>query len=222
MNQIKSILQNVSEPDNKIRRFKYMPYSTKITKHVWFGIATTFIEGLKVGPQQAEVWTELIKYAHGDPECKYDLNKSICIVGGVGTGKTKTMDILNEYIKIDNIVYMRGKTQLTFNFRTVNSKEIVSNYMKDGYDGLLNYMKIGNLCIDDLGSESATANYFGTKLDVLTEIIETRYNKGLLTHFTTNLDEQEINDRYNSRVYSRIVHQCNMIVLNDNDYRIKP
>ena len=220
MEQVKSILDKVSATDNKITRFPYMPYSEKISKHVWFGIATTFIEGLKVGAQQAKIWSQLIKYVHGDSACEFDLTKGICLIGGTGSSKTKTMEIMNEYIKIDAVVYMRGKQQLTFNFRTITSKEIISSYLAYGYDGILNYMNIGNLCIDDLGSEAVTANYYGTKLDVLTEIVETRYNKGLLTHFTTNLDEEEINERYNSRVYSRIKHSCNIIEMNDCDFRI--
>jgi len=222
MESIKSLLSETQNQPSGIIRFKYMPYSMNICKHVWFGFAKKHIgdNKLTVGATQANVWTELIKYIHGDEDCGYDLNKSVCLIGKTGAGKSMTMEIINKYIEIDNVMYARDGRKMPFKFSIVTSREIVSEYQSKGYDGISKYLVIGNLCIDDLGSEPEMSNHYGAKLDVITEVIEARYSKGLMTHFTSNLNEELIKERYNDRVYSRILHQCNMIIMNDKDFRI--
>lgn len=220
MDSIASIINNIDFDSNRITRFRYMPYSEKVALSVWNDIAGKFIIKKDEGRQQLVVWNNLIKYVHGDDKSAYDLNKSICLMGQTGSGKTITLKIMSEYMKIDNVMYMRGKTRLTFNYRMVSSSEIISNFMLNGFDGIAKYLIIGNLCIDDLGAEAQTATHYGNKIDVIAEIIEARYNKGLLTHFTTNLNENLILERYDSRVHSRILHSCNMIRMSDKDFRI--
>lgn len=224
MDSIKSLINNNDHTPKGIIRFKYMPYNSVFAKHVWFGIVKQIFDikdnEFKPGEQQAKIWEQFIKYVHGDDSCVFDLTKSICICGQTGSGKSKTMDVLNQYIQIDNVHYRRDNKKIPLKFRMVSSKEIVSDYTLHGYDGIVKYLIIGNLCIDDLGDEIKEPQHFGNKLDVISEIIEIRYNKGFLTHFTTNLFEDEILDRYNSRVHSRMVHSCNMIIMNDKDFRI--
>ena len=69
-------------------------------------------------------------------------------------------------------------------------------------------------CFDDLGDEEAKNNY-GNYREVMKDVIETRYEHfidyGLLTHFTTNLDMDDIEKRYGSRARSRIMQMCNII-----------
>jgi DNA replication protein DnaC len=209
-----------------VLRHMYMPYSLKHAKLAWVEIAKSISKTpenkkFKPGDTQGKVWTELIKYIHGDKDCAYKLHKSICLLGGTGGGKTMTMKIMNKYMEYDNIHYIRNNINMSFRFNIISSREIVAEYSSNGYDGIAKYMVIGNLCIDDLGSEPDASSYYGNKLNVLSEIIETRYNKGLFTHFTSNLNEKLIKEKYDDRVYSRVIHQSNIIILNDKDYRVE-
>jgi len=219
MASLKELMDGAKFEDNSIERIEY-EYNEAKFKHVWLGLATKCIENLKIGAQQAIIWGELIKYIHGNKDCAYWLNKAICLVGATGSGKTQTIHIMNKYIETGNIYYKRAGKVMPFMFRVVTSIEIASEYALKGYDGVENYKRIGNLCIDDLGNEPETLNHYGNKLDVISDLIEHRYNKGLLTHFTTNLNEEEIKGRYNSRVHSRIMHSCNVIIMNDKDFRL--
>lgn len=214
------VILDENTQQKQLIRLKYMPYSIKVAKQTWFKIASSFIDKkIVIGEQLAIVWDNLIKYSHGDDSCKYPLEKSICLMGRTGSSKTISMKILREYLKIDDVQCIRKGLKISFNFAIHNAKDIRNSYLNHGFSGIEKYLRIGNLCIDDLGSEGEDANYYGTKLNVIAEVFETRYNRGLITHFTTNYKENIILERYGRRVLSRMEHACKFVELNDQDYR---
>jgi DNA replication protein DnaC len=221
MKTINSLITESKVEEQKVKRFQYMPYSEKIAKNVWFGIAKKLIGKIEITDNIKSIWSNLIKYVHGDESCAYDITKSLLIMGRTGSGKSKTMEILSEYIKIDNVKFSRNGKIIPFDYNIFSARDIVADYASSGYDGIAKYTIYSNICIDDLGTEGKEmANYFGTKLDVIPEVIELRYSKGLTTHFTSNLNLELIKDRYDDRVFSRISQQCNEIVMNDKDFRL--
>lgn len=98
----------------------------------------------------------------------------------------------------------------------VSTRQIVSEFMKEGYEILEKYSR-GHLshdlrspkvyCFDDLGTET-TSKYFGNDCNVMAEILLTRYDlfkeKGLITHITTNLSATEIGSQYGNCLRSRM------------------
>ena len=221
MKQIQSLIDDAKVNKKSVERIRYMPYSERIAKNVWFGIAKNIIGKIEITESIKKVWSELIKYVHADPSCIYDLTKSIILMGRTGSGKSATMEILSKYISIDEVKFMRNGKRVSFNFNTYSARDIVSDYAESGYDGIAKYEIYSNICIDDLGTESnQPVMYYGTRLKVINEIIELRYAKGLTTHFTTNMDMNLILSNYDDRVHSRISQQCNQIILNDKDFRI--
>jgi len=220
MKKIDEIIKEAKKQNRKVYRIKYQPYSFEIAKIVWYKLATGLIGDIEICEQNKLIWNELIKYVHGDESSIYDINKTICLMGRTGSGKSKTMQIMQKYIAIDDVKFVRREKVISFSYNIISARYILDQYCTNGYDGIWNFEHFSNICIDDLGSEPKEGLYFGTRLNVLNEIIERRYEKGLTTHFTTNLDELGINDNYNDRVYSRIKENCNMIVMNDKDFRI--
>jgi len=80
-----------------VKRIFYR-YDENIAKHVWMGIATKIVDeplgwSESTGENVASCWANLLKYAHGDDSCEYDLNKAIALVGPTGTAKTTSMRI---------------------------------------------------------------------------------------------------------------------------------
>ena len=72
---------------------------------------------------------------------------------------------------------------------------------------------------DDLGAENIGSHY-GTKADVMGEIIQSRYEVGARTFFTTNLNFDELRKTYDERVASRLAEMCNWVNMGINeDYR---
>jgi DNA replication protein DnaC len=213
---IKSIIAtaNIGKPQQTIRRINYKPYDMGISGNVWNQIGTYICGNYK--PKLEAL--ELIKYAHNDGV--YD-SKGLLLKGQPGTGKTTAMRILNEYMKIDDVRYLDVKNKpLSMQFKIIPSRQAVAEYQAGGNEAIEYLLSYHNLCIDDIGSEQTTANYFGTKCDVMNEIIERRYISGKLTHATTNLGYNEIAQKYGERIASRLVDMCHIVVFTGNDLRI--
>ena len=171
----------------------------------------------------------LIRYFNDDKEVEnygISLCKGIIIAGKIGSGKTDLLQVFSQYCKI------RRRSKF---FIIVSVEEITDNFSKNGQKGIDRYMKnhvVNNYsveqskpriyCIDDLGLEKKELMYFGEKEDVIGKILYERYNlfkMGILTHATTNLAPDELYQRYNNRIYSRIKEMFNWIVLEGNDRR---
>ncbi|AZI20628.1 AAA family ATPase [Chryseobacterium taklimakanense] len=143
-------------------------------------------------------------------EMGIDLRKGILLSGPIGCGKTTLMKIMR---------------QMPFNRRNysvISSREIVSEFMLNGYEVLETYSRgilrdhhrhPKNFCFDDLGAET-TSKYFGNECNVMAEILLTRYDlykdQGIITHATTNLTADELEATYGNRLRSRMREMFNL------------
>ncbi len=79
------------------------------------------------------------------------------------------------------------------------------------------------LVIDDLGKERlrrGEGEDVGWADELWFTLINRRYEDDRPTIFTTNLNDQEIIERYGMAIYSRIVEMCRPILLDEEDFRI--
>ncbi len=157
---------------------------------------------------------------------KMELNtrKGVFIVGPVGCGKTSLLSIIRSMnLNTSNLFDIRSQISI------INSKELVLEFAKEGNVCLYNYIsdlldnrphqgihlnRIGTLVIDDLGHETPY-NYYGNRTDVIEDLLVFRYNgfqkNGLKTHATSNLNSDEIKERYDLRSASRMKEMFNII-----------
>lgn len=149
-------------------------------------------------------------------EMDIDLSKGILLSGPIGCGKTTLMKIMR---------------QMPFNRRNysvISSREIVSEFMLNGYEVLETYSRgilrdhhrhPKNFCFDDLGAET-TSKYFGNECNVMAEILLTRYDlykdQGIITHATTNLTADELEATYGNRLRSRMREMFNLFGYEEN------
>jgi len=79
------------------------------------------------------------------------------------------------------------------------------------------------LCLDDLGLES-TIKHYGNETNTIAEILLNRYHlfttRGMITHATTNLNPDELENLYGNRVRSRMREMFNLISFISLDKRI--
>ena len=116
------------------------------------------------------------------------------------------------------------------------SRRIGEDYAREGYPGIDRYTynidthtsggkvsKPADLFIDDVGLERLSIKYFGTEVNIIAEILLTRYDlytdKGILTYATTNLTPRELEDAYGDRIRSRLKQMFNDVVLEGKDRR---
>jgi DNA replication protein DnaC len=142
------------------------------------------------------------------------LDKGILLFGGVGVGKTTLMQMFRQ--------------NQAFSYRLVSCREVESEFAIDG-DAAVKMFSVNTpipsvnkfhqtevgFCFDDLGTENAITKHFGNAKNVLADILLNRYDLKLdkrSTHITTNLNVDEIEKHYGTRVIDRIRENFNLIL----------
>ncbi|GGG51598.1 ATPase [Bizionia arctica] len=149
-----------------------------------------------------------------------DPNKGILLTGPVGCGKTSLMKLL------------RHLTPHRRSYKIIPCRNAVFSFNHLGYKTIEDYGNEEFYCFDDLGVEP-TGRHYGLDCNVMGEILLSRYDLSLrmqgslnsnsqqqchsepkrriLTHATTNLNAIEIEERYGTRVRSRMRTMFNLM-----------
>lgn len=127
--------------------------------------------------------------------------KGICLIGGVGNGKTMAMEIISKLFNID----LHHSIEIASFYKKYEEfpepSMIFTDRSKWGRD----------LIIDDMGAEKTIVN-FGERTEVLNDFLQQRYmdfkHKKAMTYISTNLSKQSFIERYSDRIWSRIEEMC--------------
>lgn len=143
------------------------------------------------------------------PQIKF---KNVIFSGDAGTGKTYCAKLIQHEL-----------TQKGFNVHLTTTFNLIKR-MKDylfGQDTDVpnDFLKSDLLIIDDLGAEPN----FKNNDEMLYTVINERYTDSKSIIITTNLDKNEIKDRYNNRIFGRIYDNgiSDTILFNGKDLRIE-
>jgi DNA replication protein DnaC len=161
---------------------------------------------------------ELLRYFAQLPDGNCNPAKGILLAGNVGSGKTLLFEIFFHLVRPLRPFYKTTARQVAKDY-AAEGLTALARYVrqfKQTTDGLLPV----DFFFDDLGAEDNKKHY-GNEANVMAEIIYDRYELFIRhktrTHFTTNLTPQELEDKYGTRVYSRLCHMCNFLVLGNNE-----
>lgn len=167
-----------------------------------------FGKHFKIHETDKEIVYKLCSYFIRDKEyCqkeKIDPEKGILLSGPVGCGKTSLMNLLKHLVPNRRSYEMIPCRNVTFSFNHI------------GYKAIEDYGNSSFLCFDDLGVEPP-GRYYGHDCNVMGEVLLSRYelylqtNRKLKTHVTTNLNAEELEERYGNRVRSRMREMFNLI-----------
>jgi len=172
-----------------------------------------FGKKFKIYKEDQSILYKLCNYQIRDWQaCKklnIDIHKGILLSGPVGCGKTSLMKLIR-YITPQHQSYEMIPTRnVTFAFNHIGYK-IIEQYGDNRF-----------YCFDDLGIEP-TGRYFGKDCNVMGEVILSRHELFLKykfkTHCTTNLNAQELEERYGNRVRSRMRELFNLIGFDKNSF----
>jgi len=192
--------------------------SVEDTRTLWHQAAKTILPSWQ--DLNHEVTEQLILFIARSKDFKGDLNKGILFVGGIGTGKTKYLQILSSMVgyihrykaKIYSGLQMEGCFRMKETAKERKDLETV--------------LKHRMFAFDDIGEEHEKVKVYGTDINVGIEVLTIRYNemqsRGSLTFATTNLNMKMIADRYGSRIESRCFEMFNIITVTGNDLRKTP
>ncbi len=148
------------------------------------------------------------QYAKKDPSVK----KNLLLTGSTGTGKTFLSScIAKEFLDSGNFVLYLTATKI---FNLIDD----AKFRRDGKESdesaeMLTTCDL--LIIDDLGTEYG----FGYPQSQLFDILETRTVLGKRTVISTNMDLNELNQKYSPRLVSRILGNYEIFVFQGKDLR---
>ena len=168
-----------------------------------------FGEKFKIYKKDKDILLKLCSYFIKDKEnCKkfdIDLNKGLLLTGPVGCGKTSLMKLLHFLVPHQRKYVVMPCRNIVFAF----------NHL--GYKTIEDYGESSFFCFDDMGVEPMGRHY-GKDCNVIGEILLSRYDlfleTKLKTHATTNLNAEELEERYGNRVRSRMRELFNLIAFN--------
>ena len=174
-----------------------------------------FGEKFKIYKKDKDILLKLCSYFIKDKEnCKkfdIDLDKGLLLTGPVGCGKTSLMKLLHFLVPHQRKYVVMPCRNIVFAF----------NHL--GYKTIEDYGESSFFCFDDMGVEPMGRHY-GKDCNVIGEILLSRYDlfleTKLKTHATTNLNAEELEERYGNRVRSRMRELFNLIAF-DKDVNDK-
>lgn len=235
-------IQKFKEFEEENRKLKAMRWNFDIIKTWMMKRAEGLFKGKFTLDDDNEDLFDLLCYYFIEDEVKFistanrmgvknpSLKKGLLIPGHYGCGKTWMMQLFSRQTK-QCFDIVRAK-DIAEEYLTSKDKRIPKMYLNPfdvndennnrGYvtSDIFNQKYIG-MCIDDLGSE-AIQNNFGNKMNVIGDLIESRYASGFtgaFLHGTTNLAAKDIEGFYGKRVSSRMREIFNFIALPGGDRR---
>jgi len=182
--------------------------SKQILKESGFEKLESFESSIKTSGTFATVYQKMQEW------CNTKSAKNlIYIAGPTGVGKTYLIrSMANELIENGKVVKIVTAFNLNQDFKDFSKKQD---------DELLNkYLNCEILFIDDLGTEPI---YKNITIEYLYLVINERKMRKLPTIITSNLDMEDIRNRYDERIFSRIADRQTSIniFLDGTDKRLK-
>lgn len=137
-------------------------------------------------------------YKKAQSLCQKDASTNVLLAGATGTGKTYLLSACaNECLANDKSVlfvtaYSLNETFLECHLAPLQTKQLVME----------NLLDVDALFVDDLGTEKI---YNNVTAEYLFVVINERIARGKQTFISTNLTLADIRDRYDERIFSRLV-----------------
>ena len=189
---------------NKPKRVQLIPFDD--AKQLFYVCAMHLTNGeFTFNEYNTEIIENMIKWFIADPTGKYDLKKGLCLIGFIGTGKTKLFEIfrymMDSFYKEEVKFKIKVCTEIAK--QTSKAEDLMKNYG-------------GMVMFDDIGTEENDVKIFGNTVGVMSDIIFQRELShelnGLITHFTSNLLPKKLEAKYGDRIYDRIQKMSTIIV----------
>lgn len=207
-----SLIHNRRKITSGFRKAVYLPYTgndPEVIMRLFHGYIRLQFPKLCIDESNNKVIEFLINVASGTEE-----KKGLIIRGECGVGKTALLRVwlkfrltvlASPFLKqpIESMEFSERMPKIVF----FDPMSLLSNFTKEGYEFFSgNFGEI--FVLDDLGI-TTSINYFGTPVNILEQIILSRYSKfkqnpNLELYGTTNLTTDQLNELIGQRAMSRL------------------
>lgn len=206
--------QRIKEKERKQREYKEL--LEKCTAKYMFNLMkwtsrNVFEKDLIINEDNTPLIKALCFFLSNDErfesECGFSFRKGLIIRGISGIGKT-------------HLVQCVSKNELNPIF--ILSMIDVAEKIKLEGEIEINLGSNKILYLDDVGTEEATINHYGTKINFFKNFVESYYLKNKIFNkliISTNINFSEMEERYGFRVRSRMKDMFNVIDISGKDMR---
>lgn len=217
---LKKTLELPQKPQKQVKfeRFQLMQY--KDAAKLVFVEIQAICPNFVIDDLNRDILQNLTKYFINDESCTFNLDKGVCLAGGIGSGKTTILKAMSNFTIKNNL-------DTAFMFESF--PKIIRQVSSEGLAYVDNFTT-GNICFDDVGTRSSVKSY-GTDINPFDELIHTRYERFVRskkpTHLTTNLDfnpedqnaMNQLLTMYDARAIDRIKEMSNFVYLGGESRR---
>lgn len=153
-----------------------------------------------------------------------DANASpgLMLCGLCGNGKTtlaKAIARLISFLSERELGYSNRKIMKLITAKDICRLCAASEKFKEQYDDYNDLFKEQMMIIDDLGEEPREVMVYGMIHTPIIDLISARYTKQLITIVTTNLETDDLQEKYGPRIYDRLQEMLTPIVFENDSYR---
>lgn len=144
-----------------------------------------------------------------------ETDQGLILAGSIGTGKTHLM------FSIGRALARRGIWAIYKNFASVCVEMKDSWRRQESTSHIKELLQEANLLLlDDLGAEMRDNTDQGWVTEFVYDVVEKRYNEMLPTVVATNLNMDDLAERYTERVASRLAEMSVPLWVEGYDYRL--
>lgn len=135
----------------------------------------------------------------------------------VGTGKTTMSRAIYQVLNFfhDHPMFRDAGVTKT---DTITALDLIRLH-RDNPNGYEQLMVKHRLIIDDVGTEAASVKVYGTESSPLTELLFARYDRQRWTILTSNLSDNDLQQRYGIRLADRFREMFDRILFDGSSYR---
>jgi len=125
-------------------------------------------------------------------DAMFKTGRGLFLTGSAGCGKTQLMQAIKHWLNPGSLNWMYCKEKDDLEYMRCRDTDCIT----------------GNVYIDDIGCEEIVKEY-GNVVDIVGDYIQRYHYRGNGRFIaTTNLDSQQINERYGTRCLDRILEMC--------------
>lgn len=158
---------------------------------------------------------ESLDFSLYQSETDISFSKGLAVYGSFGTGKSSALRAFSSVLYgYDNYFKMYSAKKLVSRFEECATSNDKKGFFEDMYKG--------GLLIDDVLREPMASNY--GKRELIEEILDGRYDRGLITHISMNVKSAEdginkIEQRYGAAIGDRAYQMFNFVETDWNSFR---